>query len=248
MGSREVEVERRTEGQMPPNTEFRLPVPRPAVGQHAFVARPDILALLTTPIGRVLDVGCGPGLTGEAVRVAGAREVWGLERDPELAEEARRRLDHVICSDLGTSAIEQLPTDYFDTIIYADVLEHLVDPWAVLKEQIVLLAPGGTAVISLPNVRHLRVLAPLILRGEWVYTDEGLLSVGHLRFFTTRTMRRLIRDAGYSIDRESANYGPRGRLLARLSLGLLDDILATQRLFVARRSTQRSDEGGGALE
>ncbi|MHB8958917.1 MAG: class I SAM-dependent methyltransferase, partial [Candidatus Limnocylindrales bacterium] len=112
--------------------------------------------------------------------------------------------------------------------------EHLVDPWSVLVAQRSLLRPGGQAIFSLPNVRNIRILASLLLRGEWRYTDEGILSIGHLRFFTTRGMRRLINGAGYEILREEANYAPRGVWLRRLSLGILDDLAAEQRLFVAR--------------
>jgi SAM-dependent methyltransferase len=173
-------------------------------------------------------------LTGEAIRAAGAREVWGVERDPRLAEQARLRLDQVITGDISERPLLDLPSGSFDVLIYADVLEHLVDPWSVLDAQRGLLRSGGHAVFSLPNVRHIRVVASLLLQGEWRYTEEGILSMGHLRFFTTRGMRRLITGAGYEILREEANYAPRGVWLRRLSLGLLDDVSAEQRLFVAR--------------
>jgi SAM-dependent methyltransferase len=204
------------------------------VGQNSFKIRADVLRLVPPGASRVLDVGCGPGLTGEAIRAAGAREVWGVERDPGLAEQARQRLNRVVIGDIGEEPLLDLPLAGFDVLIYADVLEHLVDPWSVLATQRSLLRAGGHAVFSLPNVRHIRVVASLLFRGEWQYTDEGILSIGHLRFFTTRGMRRLINGAGFEIVREAANYAPRGALLRRLSLGLLDDLAAEQRLFLAR--------------
>lgn len=207
---------------------------RTLVGQESFSVRADILRLIPIEAARVLDIGCGPGLTGEAIRAAGAREVWGIERDPVLAEQARSRLDRVITGDIAERPLLDLPLGAFDVLIYADVLEHLVDPWSVLAAQQSLLRVGGHAVFSLPNVRHIRTLGSLLLRGEWAYTDEGILSIGHLRFFTTRGMRRLISGAGYEILREDANYAPKGVWLRRLSLGLLDDFAAEQRLFVAR--------------
>ena len=203
------------------------------VGQEAFKLRHDVAAMVPGPVERVLDVGCGPGLTGAALREVGVAEVWGLERDVELAEAARSQLDHVVCGDLDGASVE-LPDGQFDGLIYADVLEHLVDPWSVLREQRRLLRSGGFAILSIPNVRNLRVLAPLLLRGEWRYTAEGIMSIGHLRFFTTKSMRRLLHGAGYRIVDERANYSPRGRLVGRLSLGLLDDLVAEQRLFLAR--------------
>lgn len=204
------------------------------VGQHEFTLRPEIVRLVPPGTGRVLDIGCGPGLTGAAIREAGAREVWGIERDPALAEQARQRLDRVVTGDISEAPMLDLLPASFDVLVYADVLEHLVDPWSVLAAQRSLLRSDGHAVFSLPNIRHIRILASLILRGEWSYTEEGILSIGHLRFFTTRGMRRLIRGAGFEILQESANYAPRGVWLRRLSLGLLDDLAAEQRLFVAR--------------
>lgn len=204
------------------------------VGQEHFVARRDIVRIAPLPVGRVLDVGCGPGLTGAALRAAGATEVWGVERDADLAHAAATRLDRVIQADLGDDPLLGLPPASVDLLVYADVLEHLVDPWTVLAAQRALLRPGGAAVISLPNVRHIRVVGGLLLRGNFTYQAEGIMSIGHLRFFTTRSMRELITGAGYRIVREDANYAPRGRLLRRLSLGLFDDLAAEQRLFVAR--------------
>ena len=204
------------------------------VGQERFTARQDIVRLAPTPIARVLDVGCGPGLTGAALRVAGAHEVWGVERDPDLAQAALSRLDRVISVDVSMDPLVGLSPASVDLLVYADVLEHLVDPWSVLAAQRALLRPGGWAVISLPNVRHARVVAGLLLRGTFTYQAEGIMSIGHLRFFTTRSMRSLIKGAGYRIVREEANYAPWGRRLRSLSLGLLDDLLAQQRLFLAR--------------
>ena len=190
--------------------------------------------MLPMPLDRVLDVGCGPGLTGQAIREAGVRELWGIERDPFLAAEARTRLDRVICGDVSADPCLDLPAGSFDAILYADVLEHLVDPWSVLKAQTTLLKPKGLAVFSLPNVRNARVLVSLLARGRWTYEDEGILSIGHLRFFTTRTMRELIIGAGFDILEEAGNYRPKGVWLRRISLGLLDDLAVEQRRFLAR--------------
>ncbi|MHB8959824.1 MAG: class I SAM-dependent methyltransferase, partial [Candidatus Limnocylindrales bacterium] len=88
------------------------------VGQNSFKVRADILRLVPPATGRVLDIGCGPGLTGEAMRTAGAREVWGIERDPGLAEQARRRLDRVMTGDISDQPLLDLPTGAFDVLIY----------------------------------------------------------------------------------------------------------------------------------
>jgi O-antigen biosynthesis protein len=205
------------------------------VGQEEFRPRPEIVSLVPASARRILDVGCGPGLTGEALLRRGAEEVWGVERDPDLAKEAQRRLTRVVSIDVERDGTAGLPLDYFDTIIYADVLEHMIDPWRVLREHRSLLRTGGTVVTSTPNVRHYRVWLPLVLRGRWDYTPAGLLSEGHVRFFTTRTLRALFAQAGFRVVRTDGVYGRRARTIARVSRGLLEDLVVFQRLFVARR-------------
>lgn len=204
------------------------------IGQETFRPRLDVAALIPGPVQRVLDVGCGPGLSGDAIRGAGVNEVWGIERDPALAAVAEERLDRVLCSDLDHGALEDLPAGFFDGVIYADVLEHLVDPWSVLGAHRRLVKSDGFIVVSLPNVRHYRVLLELAIAADWAYEPEGIKSIGHLRFFTTRGMRRLISDAGYRIELERANYGPKGAIATRVTFGLVDDFVAVQRLFRAR--------------
>lgn len=214
-------------------------------GQEDFTARTDVVQLVPRPIGRVLDVGCGPGLTGEALLLAGATEVWGIERDPDLARQAETRLTTVVRLDLDRDPLGELPRAYFDCLAYADVLEHLIDPWTVLRRQRALLCRAGSAIVSIPNVRNLRVVLPLLLRGRWDYVPSGIMSIGHLRFFTTQTMRELIAGAGYRIARETGSYAPRGRVLRALSLGLVDDLVVRQRLFAC---TPTDREASGADE
>jgi len=206
------------------------------VGQEHFQRRDDLISMLPQPPGKILDVGCGPGLTGMALLEQGATEVWGIERDKGLAADAATRITRVLSTDIEAEPTRGLPEGYFDAILYGDILEHLIDPWTVLKRQRTLLTEAGAIVASIPNVRNLRVVLPLLLRGEWTYTEEGLLSIGHLRFFTTRSMREMLVSSGYRIEAEAATYATRGRWLRRISAGALDDLVARQRLFRAVRS------------
>jgi len=85
-----------------------------------------------------------------------------------------------------------------DCVIFSDVLEHTSDPWAVLRRWRSVLAPGGTLVVSLPNVAHKSVLRPL-LRGRFDYADEGVLDRTHLRFFTRVTAIEMIEACGFEV-------------------------------------------------
>jgi 2-polyprenyl-3-methyl-5-hydroxy-6-metoxy-1,4-benzoquinol methylase len=154
-------------------------------------ARPEILAHVPASARRVLDLGCATGTTGAALKQRQPAHVTGIELEPAYAEEARTRLDEVITGDVESSAV----AGPFDTLIAADVLEHLRDPWTALRRYAALLDPQGTAVISLPNVGHWSTYANLA-RGTWPRKPEGIFDATHLRWFTLRDAEALLRQAG----------------------------------------------------
>ena len=156
-------------------------------------ARPEILAHVPRDARRVLDLGCATGATGAALKRRQAVEVIGVEREPEYAREAAARLDRVVTGDVEALDPQQLGR--FDALIAADVLEHLVDPWTTLHGYAQLLQPGGTAVVSLPNVGHWSTYMYL-LRGTWPRKAEGIFDATHLRWFTLRDAEQLLRQAG----------------------------------------------------
>jgi SAM-dependent methyltransferase len=155
-------------------------------------ARPEILAHIPKDARRVLDLGCATGTTGAALKARQPVEVVGVEREPEYAREAARRLDTVLTADVEGCDPAELGT--FDALIAADILEHLVDPWAALRRYARQLRPGGTAVVSLPNVGHWSTYAHLLL-GTWPRKPEGIFDATHLRWFTLRDARELLAQA-----------------------------------------------------
>ena len=153
---------------------------------------------LVGPNRRVLDVGCATGFLGEAFEAQGCT-VTGVERDPQTAAEARTHLDEVVEADLNVIALADLfPGRDFDVIVFGDVLEHLLDPDAVLRSAVQLLATGGAVVISIPNVAH-GSLRLALLSGRWDYRETGLLDRTHLRFFTRESLVRMVADAGLHV-------------------------------------------------
>ena len=158
--------------------------------------RREIIATVPPTCTRVLSVGCGFGLTEEVLASQGM-EVWGIEREPNAAAQAFSRLSKVICEDAEMAAVK-CPKGYFDCLIMSDILEHLTDPWSTLSKYRFTLREGGTLIVSLPNVRFVGVVGPLILGGRWNYEEKGVLDRTHLRFFTRKTATTLVRDAGFS--------------------------------------------------
>jgi 2-polyprenyl-3-methyl-5-hydroxy-6-metoxy-1,4-benzoquinol methylase len=86
----------------------------------------------------------------------------------------------------------------YDYILFADVLEHLREPWFVLKEASQMLKPDGRIIISVPNVAHIQILASLY-NNDFSYNERGILDNSHLRFFTEATMRHMIEEAGMEV-------------------------------------------------
>jgi methionine biosynthesis protein MetW len=146
---------------------------------------------------RVLDLGCASGALGAALKARGAHVV-GVESDPEYAARARERLDEVIEADLEALDPTQLGT--FDVLIAGDVLEHLADPWAVLRRFAAILEDGGTAIGSLPNVRYWESLFAIAVQGRFPRRNEGVFDRTHLRWFTLHDAWTLVDQAGLRVE------------------------------------------------
>jgi 2-polyprenyl-3-methyl-5-hydroxy-6-metoxy-1,4-benzoquinol methylase/Flp pilus assembly protein TadD len=166
-------------------------------GGYASHAREEIAALVPQSATSILDVGCAAGETGKLLKELGFARVVGIERDEENAARARELLDEVIVGD-----VEQMEIPFergsFDCIIFADVLEHLIEPGDVLRRFRDYLSPQGVVIASIPNVRNFLVIHNLV-EGYWRYTDEGILDRTHLRFFTITEIEAMFDDAGYEI-------------------------------------------------
>ncbi len=157
-------------------------------------ARDNLARLVPPRSKRVLDVGCGQGLTGALLRSSLGAEVVGIEIHEEIAREASKHLDRVLTGDIEEMDLP-FETGYFDCIILADVLEHLIDPWATLRKLVRYLNPEGAVIASIPNIRNLAVVKTL-LDGSWRYEEQGILDRTHLRFFALSDMVALFEQAG----------------------------------------------------
>lgn len=176
-------------------------------------ARVELLDLFARAPRRLLDVGCGAGATSALIKAQwpGATAI-GLEVVPQAAEQARARVDRVICASAETVDFAREAIDTIDTVVLADVLEHLVDPWSFLRRLKPVLTPDAMLIVSIPNAANLWLIEELA-NGRFDYTDEGLLDRTHLRFFTRASIARMFAETGYRIE-----------ALKRIDDGRVDDI------------------------
>lgn len=149
------------------------------------------------PGARVLDLGCGPGALARVLVDRGA-VVTGVEFDAAAAKRAELSGATVVVADLDATDLSELFAGrVFDVVIAADVLEHLRDPAATLRQLREVLAPAGYVVVSVPNVAHASVRLAL-LGGSFPYTDTGLLDRTHLHFWTRSSLLELLAGAGFT--------------------------------------------------
>jgi 2-polyprenyl-3-methyl-5-hydroxy-6-metoxy-1,4-benzoquinol methylase len=168
--------------------------------------RDDVTSLVPRQATRVLDVGCSVGVMGK-VLVDRGHTVTGLESSPELAAQARDRLSRVIEADVEELARKGEDVGGpFDCVIFADVLEHLRDPWAVARWGAGLLSENGSLVISVPNVRHLTLIRSVLRHRHWPYEDVGIFDRTHLRWFAFKNLPELLEGTGLRITELQRHY------------------------------------------
>lgn len=166
--------------------------------------RPDIRGLVKPAGARILDVGCGEGVLAASLKADGAVYVAGVELHAASAAAARQRVDLLIEGSVVDAELPFAQAE-FDYLLFADVLEHLPDPDAVLQRCLPFLKPGGAVIISVPNWRFYSVLLRLIF-DRWKYTDAGIRDRTHLRVFTRYSVEQFVIRNGLDLQRLQRNF------------------------------------------
>jgi len=144
---------------------------------------------------RVLEAGCASGHMSEMLHAQGC-SVVGVEIDSTVVQPAVQWLERVIVGDFDDGKLWiDLEGEFFDAILFGDVLEHLKDPLVALRESAKHLGPAGMVVISVPNIAHADVKLALI-KGTFPYGETGLLDRTHIFFFTKEGLLDLVKEAG----------------------------------------------------
>jgi 2-polyprenyl-3-methyl-5-hydroxy-6-metoxy-1,4-benzoquinol methylase len=199
------------------------------VAQYYHFVRTQIAPLLPENPKKILEVGCASGATLRWLKsIFPDAQTTGVELNSALLPELRQNADIGIIGTIE-DCIPRL--DRYDLILALDVLEHLTDSLGTLRRLCDNLeGPGSRVIVSLPNVAHLSVSAPLLFRRRFEYQDAGILDRTHMRFFTEASAVELLNKAGLIVTGGviSGLQGPKSRLIDRLSFGLLRHHLAKQ--------------------
>lgn len=167
---------------------------------YSFV-RTDVIGMIpsdSTDSIRVLELGCGAGATLAHIKyLYPEASVHGIELDRQIASLGAQYFD-IVQGNVETDEF-RYGEHSFDYIICADVLEHLFDVDKVLQKIKRYLKDDGYLIASIPNIRHVSVLLPLLM-GEFRYRDAGILDRTHVRFFTLNSIHELMQNNGFAIE------------------------------------------------
>ncbi|MEK4360319.1 methyltransferase domain-containing protein [Paenibacillus sp. FSL M7-1455] len=146
---------------------------------------------------KVLEFGCATGYMSKILVEEKNCTVIGIEIDEWAAEQARRYCSEVIVGDIeNLDLLNLFPSEDFDYIVFADVLEHLKRPELVLEKCKYLIKSDGQVLASIPNIAHMSIVLNLI-NGVFEYQKIGLLDNTHLKFFTKETALELFEKSGF---------------------------------------------------
>lgn len=199
--------------------------------------RSDLLTIFPLPKrgAAILELGCGGGGTLCFLKDLGRNySLFGVDSFHDAVVRAKAQGLAVVEAD-----IERLPRNpfglNFDLIIMADVLEHLVDPWAHLAGLRNWLNPGGGILASVPNVKYIRMMRNLLFFDSFRYERDGLLDKTHLHLFTRKSLMELFSETGYEVLRIYSNvHKTKYKILNLLTLKMLETFFAYQYFIEAR--------------
>ena len=155
---------------------------------------------------KVLEFGCAEGRMTRYMKEELGCSVYICEYNPEAFEKAKEYAADGICTDIMKYEwCDKFAGMSFDHILFADVLEHLADPGAVLKRAEEMLSSGGTIIASLPNVTH----NDIILKAtdeHFDYMDTGLLDDTHIHFWGKKNLKPFIEKTGLFLEKVEGTY------------------------------------------
>lgn len=143
---------------------------------------------------RVLDLGCSRGYLGRELKKIPDVYLVGVDCDGYSLEEARPYYNQVVLADLEKEL--PLPAEEFNLFLLGDILEHLRNPEGLLGEvRRLAQGPNSYVIISVPNVANLYIRLRLLF-GSFPYAERGILDGSHLRFFTAKSLKDLLKKSG----------------------------------------------------
>jgi 2-polyprenyl-3-methyl-5-hydroxy-6-metoxy-1,4-benzoquinol methylase len=195
--------------------------------------RPEIVSAIPNGARSVLSVGCGWGATEAWLAEKGLRVV-AIPLDPVIPGGAEAKGIEMVYGDFR-AAREKLARERFDCLLFSNVLHLVPDPIDVLASFRSLLSDGGVAVLLVPNVLRLSTYWGKIRRDKR-FQDFGSYEKTGVHLTSHKTVRSWFRSAGMGPERLIDVLSPRAQMVGRLTLGLMDQFLASEVIAIAKRT------------
>ena len=161
---------------------------------------PNLLEFIPPGMSRIVEIGCSSGALARAYLASNPDcDYIGVEIVPAYAEVAAGR-----CTKVLTGNVESFgDQDYIgfgnvDCWVFGDVLEHLYDPWRILRDIRRHARPNTQVIACIPNMQHWSFQAKLCV-GEFRYEESGLYDRTHIRWFTLKSLQHLFQSSGFTI-------------------------------------------------
>jgi len=184
---------------------------------------------------KVLDVGCSEGTLSKKMKENNCTVV-GIELNKEAAKIAEKFCYELLIGDVESVQLNTKYEKYFDVILFADILEHLREPYEVLVRFKKYLKDDGIIIISVPNIANWRKRFQLLF-GKFDYQEYGILDSSHIKFFTEKSAKKIIIDAGYELIEFDMTVGDLNRFPGLFhSIGMLwPNLFAFQFFIIAEK-------------
>jgi methionine biosynthesis protein MetW len=155
---------------------------------------------LVKPNSKVLDIGCASGYIASQLKLKNC-EVTGIDNDEKSLEEAKKHCNKVFLLDISKESVD----GKFDFIILGDIIEHTSNPEEVLIKLKKNLNQNGKMIVSVPNIVNIYARLRIIF-GTFPQEDKGIFDRTHLKFFTIKTLRKIIKDNNFKLKK--LNFTP----------------------------------------
>lgn len=161
----------------------------------------DSCLCFLTPNATVLEFGSATGYATRYMIKKYNCTVTCIEKIPEMAEIGRKIAHKMIVADIEADEWENQIDCTYDFIIFADVLEHLLNPEKVIARVKRFLKADGFILTSIPNIGHNAIIMSL-RNGKFRYTETGLLDNTHIHFFTREGIFEMFNKNGLNCNAE----------------------------------------------
>lgn len=205
--------------------------------------RYDLIDLLDPNVKniKVLEIGAAYGETLYHLKRNGiAEEAIGVD----IFEDKSNKSNYKPIDGFYFGNIEEIDfpdfQNKFDLILLPDVLEHLLEPKAVLEKVKRYLKPDGIIVVSMPNIRHYSAFVKIFLKGNFKYEESGIFDYTHRRFYCKSDIKELLISSGFSILKTQSSIARyKGKSMSKvvnfITFGVFEEFFSYQYFFKLKK-------------